>query len=62
MRKKILISLVEELQSRTPDQHRIKELFEKLSLPFTSDPIEQMATVLVAIDQQQGVKKDEASL
>ncbi len=62
MQKQNLVSLVEELQKRVPDQIKVKELFEKLSLPFTSDPIEQMATVLVAIDQKQGAKKDEASL
>jgi hypothetical protein len=62
LQKQNLVSLVEELQKRVPDQIKVKELFEKLSLPFTSDPIEQMATVLVAIDQKQGAKKDEASL
>jgi|JI10StandDraft_1071094.scaffolds.fasta_scaffold3441343_2 hypothetical protein len=62
MKDKKLIELVSELQKNSPNQTKIKELFLKLSLPFSTDPIEQMATVLMAIDRQKGVRKNEASI
>jgi hypothetical protein len=62
VKDKKLIELVSELQRNSPNQTKIKDLFLKLSLPFSNDPIEQMATVLIAIDRQKGVKKNEASV
>ncbi|MES3037874.1 MAG: hypothetical protein V4736_08210 [Bdellovibrionota bacterium] len=47
-REKRLHELMEEFQKKTPDQNKIKNLFNEFKLAYSSDPVDQMMTVLAA--------------
>lgn len=51
MKVEILQQLVIELSKDQPQQKVVKDLMLQCELPFSSDPIQQLAVVLETIDQ-----------
>lgn len=49
--------LVEELTKENPDSLRVKELSEKLDLPYSGDPVIQINTVLQSMNNINKSKK-----
>lgn len=48
-------ALVEELMKNDPCEDSIREFMGKVGLSYTSDPIERMSQVLIALHSQPGI-------